>query len=162
MIDAQARAVNNQLVACLRSHDAAAAHVAFRDAEALVDTVHSDLLRGELCETMAEWAAGQGDRTLATNLLVQAKDLLGTAPVVSWFSARFLELHLTEDRHRQLPAILEEMEAMITQLHDSHLIAAIRLRMILVAIAQRDLHAAENLVHACIPLFVPMGVPVKE
>ncbi len=161
-MDAQARAVNNRLVAALRSRNVQDAEAAFKLAESIVDAVQSQLLRGELLETMAEWAVYQEERALAMQLLGQAKECLGTTPVLSWFSALFLELQLAGDAPGLLAEAFHMMERMIPQLHDPNLVAAIRLRMSLLAIRRHDLRSAESLLNECIPLFPSMGTSIER
>lgn len=152
-VDAHARALNNLLGASMKNHDVQVARTTFNQARGLVDMVESRLLQGELLETMAEWALSERDSELAVYHLQKAKEFLGKTPVVSWFAARFLEISMQQNTLGSLTAVFQDMEAMINNLHDPQVIAAIRLRMSLVAVHRMEFQLAETILNKSIASF---------
>lgn len=155
--DLCARAVNNLLVASIRSGDEDVAKGAFGHADRLAAVVQNPLVLGELYETMAEWLATQGEVSAACTLIDKAKELLGDNLVLSWFSARLLELELAIHSPDQVAQMLCEIDLMLEQLHDAQLCAAIRLRMVRWAVRRQDLDSADNLLAKCLTIFPPIG-----
>lgn len=106
---------------------------------------------------MAEWLATQGEVSAACTLIDKAKELLGDNLVLSWFSARLLELELAIHSPDQVAQMLCEIDLMLEQLHDAQLCAAIRLRMVRWAVRRQDLDSADNLLAKCLTIFPPIG-----
>lgn len=156
--EVRAQAVNNLLVSALQGSKHDSANGAYETTRQLAAVVKDSLVRGQLLESMAEWADVQGNTALAEHLLQEAKDLLGDSPVVSWFSARFLELRSgSKTCGPAVGEVFQDMEDMIARLHDPQVITAIRLRMAQVAVRGQDLQSAESILDACIRMFPPLG-----
>lgn len=156
-VDTRARALNNLLVAAVRSGDEDMANLISSAVQKTMPDVLSIGLRGELCASMADLAAAQGHTDAAIRLVDQAKGLLGSTPVLSWFSVRFLEITIGGYSPGRCTKILQKMGPMIEQVHDPQLVLAIRARITLLALRQREFGLAEGILNECLNLLPTMG-----
>lgn len=159
--DLQARALNNLLISAVRLQNQETGTWAFETGLALVDAVQNSILRGELYETLAEWAVASGDIKYGTQLLSRAKEELACEPVLSWFSARFLEICTLSRDTGQVSQRLHEMDTMVRRVRDPQLVAAIRLRMAQAAMEFDVQPTANVLLKACRTLFPPIGGAIE-
>lgn len=158
LIEGRARAVNNLLVVSVRSGRPQDAATLYEEATRLQIMVKSLPLRGEILESMAEWAAAGGDTTTAMTLIKRAKECLGQTPVLSWFSVRFLESQLNKESYLDVVDRWDhDFEGAIEQVSDQRLVAALRLRGILLALVYGDSDWAKTAVQKCMDLFPPVG-----
>lgn len=155
--DLQARALNNLLITAVRVANKQIGTWAFETGLSLVDVVQSPVLRGELSETLAEWTITVGNTERTMQLLNKAKKDLASEPVLSWFSARFLEIYVQSTNTEQVSQRLAEMDTMVNRVRDPQLVATIRLRMAQVALAFDVQPHAKEFLNSCLTLFPPMG-----
>lgn len=92
--------------------------------------------RGEWLTTMAELAWAQGHRDQAMALIQQAKNALGDAMVVSWFTARFLEMTIGDPTTARGQAFTEDIESRLPHIRDREL-----MHTLYVLLAQHALQA---------------------
>lgn len=91
--------------------------------------------RGEWLTTRAELAWTQGHRDRAALLIEQAKASLGSSPVMSWFTARLLELTMGK-APEDARALITEIEDQLPRIRDPELMHAMH-----VMLAQQSLNA---------------------
>lgn len=124
----------------------------------MIPVVRDMILKGELLETMAQWAVHKHDTRTAMELLSQARSALGDTPVLSWFSVRFLEAQvqapLTPLARNQL---FDEVDAMIGSVSDVNLSVALRLAEVRIAWEQGDTAKVGDLLDQCTALLPSIG-----
>lgn len=87
----------------------------------------------------------------------KAKEELASEPVLSWFSARFLEFYTLSWDAEHVSQRLNEMDTMVHHVRDPQLVATIRVRMAQIAVEFDVRPYAKELLNACLTLFPPIG-----
>lgn len=112
------------------------------------------VVRGEFSCTQAEGALSRGHVDHARQLVHEAKDLLGHAVVLSWFTVRLLELALNPISPEK---IFRELEDQLDLIADVGLQVAIRLRMVELSVHWRSDNITKSLLGKLRSLYRTLG-----
>lgn len=144
------RVLNNMLVCITRQQHIQKAETIITEAYRYADC--DPMVFGEFLATQAQWAWESGQPELAAALIPQAKEWLGEALVVSWFTIRVLELTIGHVPPNDFVPRLQALEARLTEVPDERWTGALRLTLVRVAweaghpdAAQRELAVLERL-----------------
>ncbi len=119
------RVLNNLLACAIKQQD-------WSEAELLVHQAHTldatDLvLWGEWLTTQAEFANARGQTAETLALIEEAKQYLGSSLVVSWFTARMLEMAIRADDRPV--ALLRDIQEQLTRVPDKKLVGALETQL---------------------------------
>lgn len=133
----QLRVLNNLLACAVKRTD-------WEEAESLVHQAHAldasdPVLWGEWLTTQAEFAAARGQTAEALTLIEEAKQHLGSSLVVSWFTARMLEMAIRAG-DRSVP-LLRDIQEQLARVPDKKLVGALETRLAQRALALGSLDA---------------------
>lgn len=129
------KALNNILVCGIRLRDWPDVAAVVAEGDTLVNQC-DPVARGEWLATCAEAAWAQSRSNEARHLASEAQALLGSAPCLSWFSVRLLQIKMDAYDHATRTAVMTEMDDHLGQVSDPQLRAALH-----VALVQMDLAA---------------------
>ncbi len=99
---------------------------------------------GEFLATEAQWAWESGQPERAAALIPQAKEWLGEALVVSWFTVRVLDLQMGQVPLEDFGSRLQELEDRLTAVTDERWAGALRLALVRVAWEAGHVGAAQH------------------
>lgn len=106
-------------------------------ARATLEAIPSDqhlsaAVQGQIWATRAELARGLGQNAEACHAIESAKTLIGDAPISSWFTIRFLEIELSQN---SVTDLVENIEIQLSRVPDPFMVAALRVRLVQLALA---------------------------
>lgn len=147
--------VLNNLLGCGRRQQA------WDEVQAILACIPSDVdctsvTYGEFLATKAECLWAMGRREEASALIRQAKEVLGSEPVLSWYTVRLLELAVSGATGALFQEGLEALEAALPTAHDSQWAAGVRTEIMRIALNTGQVAEAEkqlNRLQEHLPMF---------
>ncbi len=144
------RVLNNLLACHVQQQDWRAADAVVGQGAALPEP--DPVVWGEWLTTQAECAWAQGRRQDAQVLIAEAKESLGNALVVSWFTIRLLELRILAPSEPAAP-LVQAIEEQLSHVSDRELIGALHTMLVQAALEAGRLDEVQSRVRDLRSLF---------